>query len=66
MNNPKIKTYTVTLEYRDEKFSMIRRNDGFDPLELLGLAELISKEVREQMQEVIKPDVITREVVEKP
>jgi len=42
---------------------MSRKNDGFNPLELIGLADFISWEVREQMLGRIVPDTIKREVV---
>jgi hypothetical protein len=60
----KIKTYTITVtEYEDRRSIMNRRNDGFNPFELLGFTELISGEIREQIKGVIKPDIIKRESV---
>jgi hypothetical protein len=60
----KTKTYTITLnEYNDDKTELIRRNDGFNPLELLGLCSLSTQEIIEQLKGDIKPDVIRREVV---
>ena len=65
LEKPKrIQKYTVTIETFEDKFTMNRINDGFNPMELLGIAELISKEVREQMKGEIRPDVIKREVVQ--
>lgn len=58
------KTYTITIEqYEDGTTNMQRKNDGFNPLELIGIADFISIEVREQMMGRIKPDTIKREVV---
>jgi hypothetical protein len=42
---------------------MNRRNDGFNPLELIGVADFIALEVREQIMGRLKPDTIKREVV---
>jgi len=58
------KTYTVTVEHFDDGTQrMNRRNEGFYPLELIGIAQLISMEVRDQIMGKIKPDIIKREVV---
>ena len=59
------KMYQVTIEYyEDGTNTMIRMNDGFNGLELIGLSELITFEVREQLLGNIIPDIIKREVVE--
>lgn len=59
------KMYKVTIEYyEDGTNTMIRMNDGFNGLELIGLSELITFEVREQLLGNIRPDIIKREVVE--
>jgi hypothetical protein len=61
------KTYTVTIKhYTDGIQHMNRENDGFTPLELIGLCKYISEEIIMQMQEKIKPDIVTREVVVSP
>lgn len=58
------KTYTVVVNhFEDGSQGMERRNDGFNPLELIGIADFISMEVREQIMGRIKPDTIKREVV---
>ena len=45
-----IKTYTVTVEQTESgEITMRRKNDGFYPLELIGIAELIALEVRQQI-----------------
>lgn len=60
----KTKTWTIKVdEMSDGSKNMIRRNDGFDPLELLGLGMLMTKEVSDQIMGRIKPDTIKREVV---
>lgn len=59
------KTYQVTIEYfEDGTNRMTRSNDGFNGLELIGLSELITIEVREQLLGNIRPDIIKREVME--
>jgi len=59
-----VKTYKIKIEeYEDGRVALSRRNMGFTPVELLGLCNLISMEVSEQMRGTIKPDIITREVV---
>ena len=58
------KTYTVTVQhFEDGTQSMNRRNDGFNPIELIGLADFIAIEVREQILGRLKLDTIKREVV---
>lgn len=58
------KTYTVKIEnFDDGTNAMHRINDGFNPLELLGLTDFISMEIREQISGRIKPDVIKRDVI---
>jgi hypothetical protein len=58
------KTYTVTVQHFDDGTqNMNRRNDGFNPLELIGVADFIALEVREQIMGRLKPDTIKREVV---
>lgn len=58
------KTYTVIVHhFEDGSQGMRRINDGFNPLELIGVADFIALEVREQMMGRLKPDTIKREVV---
>jgi len=58
------KIYTVKVEHFDDgSQNMERRNDGFNPLELIGVADFIALEVREQIMGRLKPDTIKREVV---
>lgn len=58
-----MKKYTITLEEKDEKDVMKRINDGFSPIELIGILEFAQLEILQQMGGVIKPDVIKRKVV---
>ena len=59
-----VKTYTITVtHFEDGTQSMERVNDGFNPLELLGISDFIGQEIKEQIQGKIKPDTITRQVV---
>ena len=58
------KRYEVTVQhFEDGTQNMSRRNDGFNPLELIGVADFIALEVREQIMGRLKPDTIKREVV---
>ena len=59
------KTYTITVTMDSEgKQNMTRRNNGFLPLELIGISDFIQWEVREQILGRIIPDIIKREVIE--
>ena len=58
------KTYTITVKHFDNgTFDMTRINNGFVPLELIGLGALIVTEVTDQINGKFKPDTITRQVV---
>lgn len=58
-------TYTIeVLINTDGTFHLFRKNDGFNPLELLGLLEMAQLEIIKQMSGEIQPDVIKREVIE--
>lgn len=60
----KTKTWTIKLtEYEDGKVSLNRTNDGFNGLELLGLAFKSQMEILQQIAGDIKPTVIRRKVV---
>ena len=64
MDNETLKKYTVETWIDDEGLSHMKRtNEGFYPIELLGICQLIAIEVREQMLGNIKPDAIERIVV---
>ena len=58
------KKYTITVQTFEDGTQNIRRvNEGFQSLELLGLADFIAMEVREQIVGRFAPDVIQREVL---
>lgn len=58
------RTYTFTIEeYTDGCHAMIRHNDGFNALELMGICSMISREVIDQQEGRIKPDIIKRNVI---
>lgn len=58
-------TYTIEVRINtDGTFHLFRKNDGFNPLELLGLLEMAQLEIIKQMSGEIQPDVIKREVIE--
>lgn len=57
-------TWTIVIkQYDDGSSSMTRTNDGFNAVELMGLSELVSHDVREQIAGRIKPDKIKRRVM---
>lgn len=57
-------TYTIEWQIKADGSTALKRNcDGFNAFELLGLLDLISREIREQIQGKIKPDIIERNVV---
>lgn len=59
-----VQTWTITVTtYEDGGTSMERINDGFNALELIGIADFISWEVREQIIGRIVPDTIKRKVI---
>jgi len=59
-----VKKWTITeTTFEDGTRQMQRTNDGFNPLELIGLADFIALEVREQILGRIVPDTVKREVV---
>ena len=58
------KNYNISVTTDNEgKQQMNRQNDGFNPIELIGLSDFIAWEVREQMMGKIVPDTIKRQVV---
>lgn len=59
-----MKKYEITFEIKDGNFTINRTNDGFTPIELIGLLEFCQMEIQEQIMGKIKPDVITRNVIQ--
>ena len=58
------KTYKVEHIFYSDGSSILNRTcDGFNPLEILGLASMITTEVSEQIKGHIKPDIINRKVI---
>lgn len=59
-----VKIWTVKeTTYDDGSRFMERTNDGFSPLELIGLSEFISNDVKRQIEGRITPDFIKRNVI---
>ena len=57
--------YTLEVERKEDgSISMRSTNEGFNPLELLGMLAFKMNETRKQMIGEIKPDVIKRTVIE--
>lgn len=67
MKKPKLiktKTWTIVVRtYDNETTTMSRTNDGFNLIELLGLAEIMNKEIHAQAVGLITPDVIERKTL---
>ena len=60
----KTKIYKMTVAmHEDGTSSMTRINDGFGPLELIGMLEFSKDEIIKQIKGNIKPDIIKRQVV---
>lgn len=58
------KIYTVSVQsFEDGTQIMNSKNDGFSPLELIGVADFIAMEVREQIMGKLKYDIVKREVL---
>lgn len=59
-----VKKWTITeTTFEDGTRKMHRLNDGFNPLELIGITDFISWEIREQILGRIVPDTVKREVI---
>ena len=52
------------ITYIDGTTELSRTNDGFNPLELMGLLELSKDDIINQIKGAVKPDVIKRKVID--
>ena len=61
----KTKIYTIRVEDDMDKgtFSIGSKNDGFNPLELIGILTYFINRIEDQMNGIIKPTEVKREVV---
>lgn len=60
------KSYKIELRTDEDGVEIMERwNDGLTALELLGICNLISQEVMQQLKGEIEPDVIKRNYIEK-
>lgn len=60
-----IRTYTIRIEKNEAGLlSINKKNDGFNPIELLGLLSWAYADILEQMHGNVKPDIVKREYVE--
>ena len=65
----KIQRYTITIDnnYVDENGEVVshmeRKNEGFNPYELLGLCEYLQLDILRQMHGEIRPDIVKRKVI---
>lgn len=61
----RIRSYTIKFEKNDAGLlSINKKNDGFNPIELLGLLSWAYEDILEQMKGNVKPDIVKREYVE--
>ena len=61
----RIRSYTIKFEKNDDGLlSINKKNDGFNPIELLGLLSWAYADILEQMKGNVKPDIVKREYVE--
>jgi len=60
------KVWTVQLiTYNDGSTTLNRTNDGFYPLELLGICTKCIYEINDQTKGVISPTIINRKVIKR-
>lgn len=60
-------TYTITWTIDDDGTTTLKRvNDGFNGFELMGILEIIQKEIIQQCTGKIQPDFIERQIVVDP
>jgi hypothetical protein len=57
-------TYTIEFEYTDNGTQLTRTNDGFNPLELIGLLQISIDDVMKQFKGEIQPDIVKRKVIQ--
>jgi hypothetical protein len=61
----RVRSYTIKFEKNnDGLLSINKKNDGFNPIELLGLLSWAYSDILWQMQGNVKPDIVKREFVE--
>jgi hypothetical protein len=61
----RIRSYSIKIEKTDAGLlSINKKNDGFNPIELLGLLSWAYADILEQMKGRVEPDIVKREFVE--
>ena len=61
----RIRSYTI--KFKKNKAGLLcinKKNDGFNPIELLGLLSWAYADILEQMKGNVEPDIVKREFVE--
>ena len=58
----KTHTFRIT-EYSDGEVRMLRENDGFTAIELLGYTTHIQLDIQKRLAEFSEPDIVERKVV---
>lgn len=59
----KKKVYTIIVQEHETGFGITRKNDGFTPIELLGITYMAQQEILDQMRGIIKPTKVKRKVI---
>lgn len=58
------KVWTITINTdSDGVHTMKRVNDGFNPMELLGIIDFVKDDIMAQVRGKIKPDVVERTII---
>jgi hypothetical protein len=61
----RVRSYTIKFEKNnDGLLSINKKNDGFNPVELLGLLSWAYSDILWQMKGNVEPDIVKREFVE--
>jgi hypothetical protein len=64
IKNEKTHTFKV-ITYSDGSVAMLRENDGFTALELLGYMTHIQLDIQGRFAEFAKPDVVEKKVIKR-
>lgn len=58
------KVWTITINTDSDGVQTMKRvNDGFNPMELLGIIDFVKDDIMAQVRGKIKPDVVERTIV---
>lgn len=57
------RSYLIEVDEIDGKIHISKTNDGFNPLELIGILQFLEGDIKDQMRGRIHPEKITRHLV---